>query len=210
MMFEPRPNPDRPTGWGAAILASTGICSLAGTLAGVVWGGIGGRLAMRLLFLTSDERVRGVVTDSGFEIGSISLGTVFLVVFSAIGGAFLGAVGGPLRMVTAGPTWLVALGAGIANAAFFGALLVAPDGVDFNVLDPLWLAVALFVLLPGSWAATVVVLADRMARPGVVFADLPAHIGDRRFGLVGWVVIAVLTTVGVTLLIGDIRTLTTS
>jgi hypothetical protein len=113
-------------------------------------------------------------------------------------------------MVTAGPTWLVALGAGIANAAFFGALLVAPDGVDFNVLDPLWLAVGLFVLLPGSWAATVVVLADRMARPGVVFADLPAHIGDRRFGLVGWVVIAVLTTVGVALLIGDIRTLTTS
>jgi hypothetical protein len=209
-MSEPTPNPDRPAGWGAAILASAGICSLAGTLAGVVWGGIGGRLAMRLLFLTSDERVRGVVTDSGFEIGTISLGTVFLVLFSAIGGGFLGAFGGPLRMVTAGPTWLVALGAGIANAAFLGALLVAPDGVDFNVLDPLWLAVTLFVLLPGSWAATVVVLADRLARPGVVFADLPTHIGDRRFGLVGWVVIAVLTTVGVALLIGDIRTLTTS
>ena len=62
-MSEPTPNPDRPAGWGAAILASAGICSLAGTLAGVVWGGIGGRLAMRLLFLTSDERVRGVVTD---------------------------------------------------------------------------------------------------------------------------------------------------
>jgi hypothetical protein len=201
---------DGAPGWGAAVLASAGIGGLAGTFAGLLWGGVGGRLAMRLLFLTSDEHVRGIVSDSGFEIGTVSFGTVFLLAFSAVAGAFLGTIGGPLRVVTAGPTWLVAVGAGVANAAFFGALLVAPDGVDFRVLDPLWLAVALFVLLPGAWAATVVLLADRIARPGFVFTVLPARIDERRFGLLGWVVMAVLTVVGVVGLIDDIRSLTAS
>jgi len=195
-------------GWTAAVLASTGVCGVAGTLAGIAWGGVGGRLAMRLLFVTSDDRVRGRITDSGFEIGAISPGTMFLLVFSAVAGGLLGLVAGPLRMITAGPAWLVAVGAGVAGGAFFGALLVAPDGVDFNVLEPLWLAVALFVLLPGGWAATVVLLADRLARSGALFTTLPARIDERRFGLVGWGVLAALTVVGVAGLLDDVRSLT--
>jgi UDP-N-acetylmuramyl pentapeptide phosphotransferase/UDP-N-acetylglucosamine-1-phosphate transferase len=39
---------------------------------------------------------------------------------------------------------------------------------------------------------------------------LPARIDERRFGLLGWVVMAVLTVVGVVGLIDDIRSLTAS
>jgi hypothetical protein len=197
-----------PRGWGAAFLASSGLCGLSGALAGLLWGGVGGRLAMRLLFLTSDDHLRGHITDSGFEIGAISLGTVFLLVFSTVAGGVLGLLAGPLRMLTPGPTWLVALGAGVTGAAFFGSLLVAPDGIDFNVLEPLWLAVALFVLLPGAWAATLVVVADHLSRPGRLFTVLPARVGQRRFGLVGWAALATMTTVGVTDLVADLRSLT--
>jgi len=47
--------------------------ALAGGIAGFVWGGVGGRVAMRIVFLTSDDTVRGVISDDGFEIGRISL-----------------------------------------------------------------------------------------------------------------------------------------
>ena len=38
--------------------------------------GIGGRIAMRVVFLTSNERVRGVTSDDGFEIGTFSAATI--------------------------------------------------------------------------------------------------------------------------------------
>ena len=40
------------------------------------------------------------------------------------------------------------------------------DGVDFQVLDPVELAIGLFVLLPGVYAAALVLLSDRWLRPG--------------------------------------------
>ena len=43
-----------------AVLQTVGAGAIAGMAAGLVWGGIGGRLAMRLLFLTSGDRVRGL------------------------------------------------------------------------------------------------------------------------------------------------------
>jgi hypothetical protein len=198
---------DGSPGWGQATLASAGIGSIAGALAALVWGGVGGRIAMRVLFLTSDDSVRGVESDSGFEIGTFSFGTVFLFVFVAIVGAIIGLFGGVLRMSTVGPTWLVASGVGLSNAAFFGALLVTPEGVDFRVLEPVWLAITLFVALPGFWGATVVVLAEWLARPGVVFTNLPQRINDRHFGLVGWGVLSVMTVVGIVSLVSDTRAL---
>jgi hypothetical protein len=198
---------DESPGWGQATLVSAGIGSVAGALAALVWGGVGGRIVMRVLFLTSDDSVRGVESDSGFEIGTFSLETVFLFVFVAIIGAIIGLFGGLLRMSTVGPTWLVASGVGLSNAAFFGALLVTPDGLDFRVLEPVWLAIALFVALPGFWGATVVALAEWLARPGVVFTNLPQRINDRHFGLVGWGVLSVMTIVGIVSLVSDARAL---
>ncbi|MGI9624943.1 MAG: hypothetical protein ACR2PK_19100 [Acidimicrobiales bacterium] len=198
---------DRAENWAPAVVTSAGISSTAGALAGILWGGIGGRIAMRVLFLTSDDRVRGLTSDDGFEIGRISAGSIFLVVFSAIAGAVIGFCGGLLRMVTAGPTWLVAVGAGITSGIYFGAFIVKPDGIDFRVLEPLWLAVTLFIALPALWGATVVVLTERLLRPGVLGSSLPPRIGDRRFGGVGWIVMAGFTVFGAVGLVSNIQDL---
>jgi hypothetical protein len=131
----------------------------AGAVAGFLVGGIGGRLAMLLLRLTSPDAVMGLTTDDGFEIGAISASTFpFLAAMTMLGGingalyaGLRGAIPARLRL----PLWTVAW------ACIVGAGVVHDDGIDFVVLDPLWLAIALFVLLPGVAAAVVVVLAER-------------------------------------------------
>ena len=119
---------------------------------------------MRVVFLTSNERVRGVTSDDGFEIGTFSNATMFLLIVTTIVGGFAGFPVGIIRMVTSGPTWAVAIGTSLATASFVGAIIVNPDGVDFRLLDPLWLTVGLFVLIPGLWGATVVVVTERLLR----------------------------------------------
>lgn len=64
----------------AAFAVSAAITALAGAAFGLVWGGIGGRIAMRVALLTSSEHVRGLTSDDGFEIGTISAATVFLLI----------------------------------------------------------------------------------------------------------------------------------
>ena len=135
-----------------------------GAAAGLVWGGIGGRIAMRVVFLTSNEHVRGVTSDDGFEIGTFSGATMFLLIVTTILGGMAGFGVGIIRMVTSGPTWAVAIGISLAAASFGGASIVHTDGVDFRLLDPLWLTVGLFVLIPGLWGATVVVVTERLLR----------------------------------------------
>lgn len=202
------PNPvHRDDGTAAAFAASAGITALAGAAAGLVWGGIGGRVAMRIVFLTSSEHVRGVTSDDGFEIGTISGATVFLLIFTTILGAIAGVGVGILRMVTSGPVWSVALGTAVATAALGGASIVHTDGVDFRFLDPLWLTVGLFVLIPGLWGATVVLSTERLLRSELL-PGLPARINRRYWGAIGWMLITALTIIGTRDLVADIATLT--
>ena len=186
--------------------ASGGIAGAVGAAAGLVWGGIGGRIAMRVVFLTSNEHVRGVTSDDGFEIGTFSNATMLLLILTTILGAIAGFVVGIIRMVTSGPTWAVAIGTSLAAASFAGAGIVHTDGVDFRLLDPLWLTVGLFVLIPGLWGATVVVVTDRLLRrfPTV----FPPRVHRRYWGAAGWILLVGITTFGIQGLIADIATLT--
>ena len=38
---------------------------------------------MRIVLLTSDDRVRGLTSDDGFEIDVISVATIFLLIFTS-------------------------------------------------------------------------------------------------------------------------------
>ena len=191
----------------AAFCASSALAGAVGAAAGLVWGGFGGRIAMRVVFLTSNERVRGVTSDDGFEIGTISGASMFLLIFAMILGGMAGFGVGILRMVTAGPTWVVAIGTSIAAAAFAGAGIVHTDGVDFRLLDPLWLTVGLFVLIPGLWAATVVVVTERLLRSHLL-EGFPQRVHNRYLGATGWMLLAGITTFGIQGLVADIATLT--
>lgn len=198
---------NRDSSVAVAFVASVGITALVGAASGLAWGGVGGRIAMRVVFLTSSEGVRGLTSDDGFEIGTISGATVFLLIFTMVLGGIAGLVVGVLRMITAGPTWVVALGTGVATAAFGGAAIVHTDGVDFRFLDPLWLTIGLFVLIPGLWGASVIVATDRLVRSDHL-DDLPDHIRRPYWGATGWIVLAAVTILGTRNLVADITALT--
>ena len=80
------------------------------------------------------------------------------------------------------------------------------DGVDFRLLDPLWLTVGLFVLIPALWGATVVVVTERLLRRYTT--DLPLLVHRRYWGATGWMLLVGITAIGIRGLIADIATLT--
>jgi hypothetical protein len=84
---------------------------------------------------------------------------------------------------------------------------VHTDGVDFRFLDPLWLTVGLFVLIPGLWGASVIVVTERVLHSRHL-TGLPVHVHRRYFGAIGWVLITGITMIGTRDLVADISTLT--
>jgi hypothetical protein len=205
VMDAPNTAASRDHGVIAAFGASALIAAAAGGAAGLVWGGIGGRIAMRILFLTSEDSIRGLTSDDGFEIGRFSGATIFLLILTTILGWIAGLGVGVIRMVTSGPTWAVAIGVSLATATSVGATIVRTDGVDFRFLDPLWLTVGLFVLIPGLWGASVVVGTERIVRSDQI--KVPPLIRRRYWGATGWILLGGITTIGIRDLLADIATL---
>jgi hypothetical protein len=145
----------------------------AGAVLGALVGGVGGRLAM-LLLARRNPAVTGVVSDDGFEIGRFTpTGSLNLL----LAGAFLGTLGGViylgLRSLMIGPRWFQVLSVSVGPAVVVGSMLVHPEGVDFVLLGPLPLTVALFLLIPGLFAAAMTLLGERWLAPGSWF--LTAH-----------------------------------
>lgn len=102
--------------------------AVAGLAAGIVVGGVGGRIVMRLASLIAGSDALGMTTANGNIVGDFTLnGTIGLIVFA---GALPGVFGG-LLYAALGP-WLVPLGRwrGVA----FGVLLLA--GLGSTVIDP--------------------------------------------------------------------------
>jgi hypothetical protein len=128
-----------------AVVRKVALLGAASVLAGLVIGGVGGRLVMRVSAL-ADSEAAGLVTENGNTVGEITVGgTVALVVF-------VGGLGGMLAsvVIVAAEPWLRwmgplrGLGFGLAALAAFGS--DDPfDSPDFLILDPPLLNVAMFV-----------------------------------------------------------------
>lgn len=131
----------------------------AGAVAGLLVGGVGGRLAMFVLRLTSSDSVRGVESDDGFTIGTFSFATIFLLLIASLFGLLVGIVCVALRSQLRGR------GGGlmivVAGGMFGAAAIIEPGGVDFTFLDPLLLACAMFTVIPLAGVALTIVLIDR-------------------------------------------------
>ena len=152
--------------WGelGALLRQVSATIVIGAATGAVVGGLGGRLAMRILFLTSDASVRGLTSDDGFEIGRFTLAdTVGLLVLTAA----LGVIAALLYLVAR--PFVIPLGPAVTPvmAVFYGvvggALMVRTDGVDFTRLEPAPLAIAMFVALCACFGAVVAHFVNRPA-----------------------------------------------
>jgi hypothetical protein len=151
---------------------------IAGVLAGLVVGGLGGRVFMRLAAIAAPDATHGRLTEGGNVVGEITLaGSLSLVIFvglaSGIAGAALYAVFQP---------WVG--WAGRARGALFGVLLFAigsatsdvlnPDNRDFTILDSGLLTVAMIALLFVGYG----ILADALYR--WLDGALPPPSGPRR------------------------------
>ena len=138
------------------------VLIVAGIPTGVLVAGIGSRVGMLVLRLTSPDHVRGLISDDGFEIGRFTLlGTYNLLLL----GAVVGLIGASIYTWVApwliGPVWFRRATTALACGAVIGSMLVSDDGVDFNVLEPTWLAVAVFVALPAVFGWFIGVAVDR-------------------------------------------------
>jgi hypothetical protein len=145
-------------------LRLVGWATATGWIVGLVVFGVGGRIVMRILALTSDQAVQGAFTDAGEEIGVISFeGTLALLVFGGLGAGTLGGfVYAGVRPVLPERTAPRLACCGVLGAVVGAFLLVNPDSVDFAILDPLWLAVALCVALGALGGVAFCAVGDRL------------------------------------------------
>lgn len=148
-----------------AVLDELRVLAVAGITTGLVVAGAGSRLAMLVLRVTSPDNVRGVTSDDGFSIGRFTLGGTYgLFVL----GGFVGVIGAAayqwVRPWLLGRQWFRLLTLALGSGAVVGSMLVHADGVDFTLLKPTWLAVALFVALPAVFAVVIGLAVDRVER----------------------------------------------
>jgi hypothetical protein len=139
---------------------------VAGGVTGFVVGGVGGRLAMLLLRLTSGDGVHGVVSDDGFVIGRFTLaGTLSLLAL----GTAIGILGALVHRLVVpwliGPRWFRRVTTAAGSGVVVGAMLVHRGGIDFTRLRPAGLAIALFVLIPAAYGALIGPVQEYCDRP---------------------------------------------
>ncbi len=170
----------------ASVVEELRILIVGGVPFGVLVAGVGSRLAMFVLRVTSPDSVVGLQRDDDFEIGRFTVGGTYNLL--ALGAA-VGLVGaGAYRLVSPrliGPNWFRRLTTGAASGAVVGSLLVHADGIDFRLLKPTWFAIALFVALPALFGAFIGPVVDRVADE-----DSRTRTGRQRWMLPGVLLVA--------------------
>jgi len=141
--------------------------TIAGALAGILVGGIGGRLAMRVAGALSDPSLVGVArTNNDNVLGNITPdGTFGLIIFA---GLLPGILGG-LVYVAAKP-WLAMLGRwsglgfGLVLLVAVGPAVIEPFNIDFRKFGSPQLNVTLFALLFVLFGIAVAALSSLVSR----------------------------------------------
>lgn len=126
-----------------------GTASLAGIAAGVIVGGVLGRVVMRISGFTAGPALVGVHTSNGNRVGDITFaGTLALVVLV---GLAAGLIGGLVYAVV--EPWLRrvrpwhGLAYGVALLLAYGFTVLEPSNFDFRRFGPAALNVAMFAAL---------------------------------------------------------------
>jgi hypothetical protein len=146
--------------WQSTGTLRAGVVS--GAIFGFLFGGVGGRLVMRVIALV-DESTDGAETDFG-TIGEITVGGTFTL---AVLATIAGAIGGVLYVTAR--RWLPS--ARLTRGLFFGLLMmfgpgvIAVSQVDLQIVEPALPIFATFVALIVLYGISVALLADRLHMP---------------------------------------------
>lgn len=145
-------------------LDHAGAVAMAGGLAGLVALGLGSRVAMRVVALTSGRIGTGIRPESGATPGTVTLeGTTFLLLAGAMLGLAIGlavvlGVGRGMPRSARGRWWVTA-----AIAVALPAIgLLDPANEDFRLFGPRWLAIGLFAVLPIAYGAMLATFVPRL------------------------------------------------
>jgi hypothetical protein len=140
--------------------------SLSGIVVGIIVGGLGSRLVMRLSAIAAGSTAQGVTTTNGNRVGEITLGgTIALIVFA---GVFAGMFGG-LLYASLRP-WIVRFARwrglifGLGLLGLAGSLILDEANSDFIILRPALLNVAMFAALFVIFGLTIAPLFDGVLR----------------------------------------------
>ncbi len=153
------------------ILRSLAVAIISGAAAGLIAGGVGSRVAMRIVAITARDADQGAITDAQATVGEITAGgTIVLIVFAGI---FAGAFGGLLYAATR--RWLADAGRlkgltfGLLLLAVFGSFVIESDNPDFRRFGSAELNVAMFAALFLLFGLLVAPLSDAVERwlPGL-------------------------------------------
>jgi hypothetical protein len=160
--------PSGPTSARAAAvdsMRSLAAVFAAAIAAGVLVVGVGGRLVMRVLGASSGGPAQGRLTEAGETVGEITFsGTLgfilFVGVLSPVAASFLYLLG---RRILPNRAWMAGLVYGAALLATFGVSdPLSPDNIDFRILTPLPVAVALVALTALLFGTTFTAIAARL------------------------------------------------
>ena len=109
---------------------------LAGGIAGLLVGGVGSRIVMRIAALAAPDSAQGATTEAGATVGRISAeGTVFLILFAGVGAAVVGTA-----FYLAARPWLPtgrrprAATFGALELLVFGTTVIDALNADFTIL----------------------------------------------------------------------------
>ena len=132
-------------------------------LVGIVVGGLGSRLVMRLAAIAAGNGVQGMTTANGNRVGEITVGGTMALII--LGGLFTGILGGLLYaalrpwLAPLGPWRGVVFGLGVLGLA--GSQTLDSSNSDFIVLQPALLNVAMFAILFVLFGIALVPVFDR-------------------------------------------------
>ena len=175
----------------------------ASAVVGVLTIGVLSRLMM-FLFARLNPEADGVRSDDEFVMGQFTVGgSLNLALVGLLFGVLSGVLYQLLEPLLVGPDWFATLSLSVGAGTVGAANLIHSDGVDFTLLDPLWLTVGLCTLLPILHVAAV----DRSVRWVRARRGVAAPVAPQ---VVGWVLragLAVLFVLAAASLVADVNTL---
>jgi hypothetical protein len=147
-----------------ALARHLGLATLSGVVAGILVGGVLGRIAMRISGFAAGPALAGVSTASGERVGEITFGGSLAVLIFV--GLPFGVVGGILYAIVepwlrrARPSHGLAFGAALLLAT--GSFVLDPSNFDFTRFGPPLLNVAMFAALFVIFGVTIAWLFDAL------------------------------------------------